>query len=766
MSILSTKMGGGTIPPIRHIDAQEIAETPRGFRILFLHSFIGETDGSSLAIRGLLRDNKSIVHYKILSLHANGTLGLNVRIVSSWHDILDEIESGKYDFIHYFKIAGYSLFLWTKKALCKSSIKLPIYTTVNQKPSYKGLLLSPLEIQSSEKIIFIDSTAYADAVIRFVPVERKERIYYVTSSYSFLEQIYQERCKLKATPSPHIIFGRGSSASKCPMDMFDIFHRIPYADKEFRVVGIPPQSPIAIEGNKYDDVTVLPTLPTQEWYRKLMEFDVFLYQIPEDCHSSLDGTLGAAMRLGIPVVYYGSEAPKERFTHGIDGYVAKTKNDIPKYCQVLASDANFRRQMGEAGRISTLQKFSWQDTVRNYTRVWSTPPFENRINVPLWYRLYFWKTSLLSVIRDRIRWNPSAGTQLLVNLINKNWGGYLTECNPIECDSPVEPLQDKGTCSHSDEAPLVTIRCLTYNHEPYIRQCLEGFVMQRTTFRFEAVVHDDASTDGTASIIQEFAARYPDIIKPILETENQYSKKDGSLRRIMNAQMRGKYIAFCEGDDYWIDPLKLQKQVDFLEANPDYGLCYTDFNIVYQGQRKTKYDVFKNYPKLYPKFYTPAEWIYCGGYVCPPSWVMRKDCYPFDPIPSMDGSFVLFSHFLCTSKVHLIEDTTCVYRSLKESASHSADANKMYRRAVNLCDTKLRLIDHYHICDAERLKDRCRYLFYAASLPSLVAYHRDADVEYARKLLTYTHRNRILFAIQTLHLQKLLRWILKFRREY
>lgn len=134
--------------------------------------------------------------------------------------------------------------------------------------------------------------------------------------------------------------------------------------------------------------------------------------------------------------------------------------------------------------------------------------------------------------------------------------------------------------------PLVTIRCCTYNHEPYIRQCLEGFVMQRTNFRFEAIVHDDASTDGTATIIREYAERYPDIIKPIYETENQYSKHDGSIRRIMDAHTHGKYVALCEGDDYWTDPYKLQKQVDFLESHPDYVMCSHRFDQYYEEERR------------------------------------------------------------------------------------------------------------------------------------------------------------------------------------
>lgn len=128
-----------------------------------------------------------------------------------------------------------------------------------------------------------------------------------------------------------------------------------------------------------------------------------------------------------------------------------------------------------------------------------------------------------------------------------------------------------------NELPLVSIQCLVYNHEPYLRQCLDGFVMQKTSFKFEAIVHDDVSTDGSASIIREYAEKYPDIIKPIFETENQYSKHDGSLERIMKDASKGKYIALCEGDDYWVDPSKLQRQVDLLENNLDCSLCCGGF---------------------------------------------------------------------------------------------------------------------------------------------------------------------------------------------
>ncbi len=130
---------------------------------------------------------------------------------------------------------------------------------------------------------------------------------------------------------------------------------------------------------------------------------------------------------------------------------------------------------------------------------------------------------------------------------------------------------------------LVAIHCLVYNHEPYLRDCLEGFVMQKTNFRFVAIVHDDCSTDGSAAIIKEYAKKYPDIITPIIETENQWSKADGSIYRIMNEAIdatEAKYVAYCEGDDYWIDPHKLQKQIDILEADETLMMCCTDRCVV------------------------------------------------------------------------------------------------------------------------------------------------------------------------------------------
>ncbi len=127
---------------------------------------------------------------------------------------------------------------------------------------------------------------------------------------------------------------------------------------------------------------------------------------------------------------------------------------------------------------------------------------------------------------------------------------------------------------NSKTTPLVSICCNTYNHVKYIRDAIEGFLMQKTDFPFEILIHDDASTDGTAEIIRGYETKYHHIIKPIYQTENQYSKGIKISATYNFPRAKGKYIALCEGDDYWIDPLKLQKQVDFLEANPDCSICF------------------------------------------------------------------------------------------------------------------------------------------------------------------------------------------------
>lgn len=125
--------------------------------------------------------------------------------------------------------------------------------------------------------------------------------------------------------------------------------------------------------------------------------------------------------------------------------------------------------------------------------------------------------------------------------------------------------------------PLVSICCITYNHAPFIRQSIEGMLMQQGV-DYEILIHDDCSTDGTTEIVKEYAAKYPEIIFPLYEEVNQYQNgKAGEIDFFNYKRARGKYIAYCEGDDYWTDPLKLQKQVVFMERHPEYSVCFHTF---------------------------------------------------------------------------------------------------------------------------------------------------------------------------------------------
>lgn len=133
----------------------------------------------------------------------------------------------------------------------------------------------------------------------------------------------------------------------------------------------------------------------------------------------------------------------------------------------------------------------------------------------------------------------------------------------------------KGKRGELEEGrPLVSICCETYNHAKYVRDAIEGFLIQKTDFAFEILIHDDASTDGTQDIIKEYCAKFPDLFRPIFQNENQHGRGIKIWGEIQFPRVRGKYIALCEGDDYWTDPLKLQRQVDFLESHPDYTLCF------------------------------------------------------------------------------------------------------------------------------------------------------------------------------------------------
>lgn len=294
--------------------------------------------------------------------------------------------------------------------------------------------------------------------------------------------------------------------------------------------------------------------------------------------------------------------------------------------------------------------------------------------------------------------------------------------------------------------PIISIQCFTYNHVAYIRQCLDGFIMQQTSYDFEAVVHDDASTDGTAEIVREYAEKYPDIIKPIFEIENQYSKKDGSLQRIMDKHCTGKYLAFCEGDDYWTDPLKLQKQVDYMESHPDCGMTYTDVKKYIHNSGEYQNSWCKQ---------STFEDMLLGNKVCTLSVCLRMDFYnnyideirPYEKDWKM-GDYPLWLFFFANSKPHFIDEVTGVYRVLTNSASHSTSFSQRESFIISSLNMVLFFAEKYNHAHmfpaiAKRFVDICldnAYVFNktpSVSLLNVLRKYRVTDVRVYVKSFLY-----------------------------
>lgn len=213
----------------------------------------------------------------------------------------------------------------------------------------------------------------------------------------------------------------------------------------------------------------------------------------------------------------------------------------------------------------------------------------------------------------------------------------------------------------NSEIPLVSISCITYNHEPYIAQTLDGFLMQKTDFPFEVLIHDDASTDRTADIIREYEAKFPKLIKPIYQKENQYSKGFTSVSATWNfPRAKGKYIALCEGDDYWIDENKLQMQVNFLENNPEYGMCFHDAVVVNELENEVNSFSYHVIEKDYSATELFENWV-----VPTASMLFKKEilCYKLtDRKDFIAGDILLVEQACVYGKVHGFKKKMSVYR--------------------------------------------------------------------------------------------------------
>ena len=222
---------------------------------------------------------------------------------------------------------------------------------------------------------------------------------------------------------------------------------------------------------------------------------------------------------------------------------------------------------------------------------------------------------------------------------------------------------------------MVCVRCMTYNQESYIKDALNGFVMQQTDFPFIVVVVDDCSTDNTAGIVRAYEKEYPHIIKGVYLTENYYSQHKSKQVFLDPYEKRSKYIALCEGDDYWTDPRKLQKQVDFLESHDDYVLCCSAFTVTNEGHEEEPFVIHD----ANDKDEITLDDVLCEYWIGTLTTVFRSDLIadyepPFPLFPM--GDLQLWGFLATKGKIGYLSDVTANYRSLIASASHFSDLKK------------------------------------------------------------------------------------------
>ena len=223
----------------------------------------------------------------------------------------------------------------------------------------------------------------------------------------------------------------------------------------------------------------------------------------------------------------------------------------------------------------------------------------------------------------------------------------------------------------AEKKPKVSVCVVTYNQEKYIRQCLQSIVDLETDFDFEVIVGEDCSTDGTRSVIRAFVVKYPNIVNPIFRDTNIGAMNNfADILSVAN----GNYIALCEGDDYWTDPYKLQKQVDFLEGNPDCSLCFHATEYVHNDSRKNFIHRPKNIPKN-SKFEIKHAILGGGGFMATNSMVFLREHLNNRPewmnkAPVGDGPLMLL--LASKGKIGYIDQVMSVYRIMTGNSWSSA----------------------------------------------------------------------------------------------
>lgn len=250
------------------------------------------------------------------------------------------------------------------------------------------------------------------------------------------------------------------------------------------------------------------------------------------------------------------------------------------------------------------------------------------------------------------------------------------------------------------KAPLVSVIIITYNQEKYLKQTVDSILEQDCNFDFEIIIGEDCSTDATRKICIALQKEHPKNIRLLLQDQNQ-----GLTKNYLStlALCRGKFIAQIAGDDYWNNPLKLQKQFDILEQHPELGLVYTDVDFYYEHENKTEKAVFKNNLKKRASGF--EDHLLNKGFIAPMTWLYRKEISPttFNYTKDYtDESFPFILDVYKNSKIYYLNEVTAVRRVIKDSASHQTNEEKKYKYMRGVFDIQKEYIEKYECSESFR----------------------------------------------------------------
>jgi glycosyltransferase involved in cell wall biosynthesis len=288
--------------------------------------------------------------------------------------------------------------------------------------------------------------------------------------------------------------------------------------------------------------------------------------------------------------------------------------------------------------------------------------------------------------------------------------------------------------------PVVSIFCITYSHEKFIRDAIEGFLMQETTFPVEVFIHDDASTDGTADIVRKYQAKHPSLFRSVLQTENQYAKNGFQFLFEHLRQLRGEFVALCEGDDRWISPSKLESQVRLLEANPQASGCFHLARVADEkGNRRDTYP-----PREYRRGRT-LEDIYFNYWLPTCSLVFRASAAPCDFSWAADlamGDVPLLAELCSRGPLLFVEEVAAVYRQHSGGVWSNAGSEQKIRSMIQLYNRAEKRFGSHRLPTMQKARKR----YYAQLFGVLVERNafREAWICLARYLTTSPSRGPLL----------------------